>query len=853
MTEIPLARALPSQTVRAGRARFTVLTDRLVRMEWAADGAFEDRPTLAVVNRRMGAVRYRVIRDGRRTVVDTGALRVVFADNGRPLSPRNLSVTIKSDGGAVRWAPGMRDPGNLKGTLRTLDGTDGPQWVNWSTRKRSPIRMPDGLLSRSGWAVIDDSPSVVLDVRDGRPWVTPRPEGRRIDWYFAGYGHDYRAALAACNRLLGSQPLPPRFTLGYWWSRYWPYTDREMRQLVEDFTRMGVPLDVLVVDMDWHLPGWTGYTWDKRYFPDPKGFLDWLHKRGIRVTLNLHPADGVARYEEAFPAMCRALGLDPRRVRKAAFDISSPRYMDAYFRLLHHPMERQGVDFWWMDWQQGSKSAMTGLDPLAWLNYLHWYDMARRPDNRRPLIFSRFGGIGSGKYPIGFSGDTWGTWQCLAFQVYFTATAANVLYGHWSHDIGGHFNAKPDPELYLRWVQFGAHAPVLRTHATKNPFEDRRFQEYPSPYNRLLIETVRRRYTLVPYVYGENHRVMETGVSLCRPMYYDWPEAREAYQTPYQYMFGDHMLVSPVVTRGDEQTRSAQCRTWLPPGRWFDTVTGAIVSGGRWHTRRYLLNEIPVFVRPGAILPGQRVCANLSAACYRDLVVTAYPGGRGEYELYEDDGLSRGYLAGEFARTTLAQRSRGRTREITVGPSRGTYPGFARRRSLQLRLPSVLPAVAVRVNGRRVAFRAEPRGLCWSYEGDTATVVVHVPVFDITRRLRVRVTFDRAEPHRSAQGLAGLFSGLAAVHELMTNGMIWSVLHPEERLAAQLTQSGYGLSRDPAAFEQVRRDLVRHVPRLPAIIRGMARKQMTMDKNRVPFLDKALALTRVLLDERRLH
>ena len=196
--------------------------------------------------------------------------------------------------------------------------------------------------------------------------------------------------------------------------------------------------------MDWHITktgndssGWTGYTWNRDLFPDPAGFIAWLHQHGLKTALNLHPADGVYPHEEQYAAMAKALDVDPATERPIDFNLSDPAFARAYFEILHHPLEAQGVDFWWLDWQQGTRSRLAGLDPLMWLNHLHFYDLAR-DGSKRPFIFSRWCGLGNHRYPIGFSGDTVVTWESLAFQPYFTATAANVGYGWWSHDIGGH-------------------------------------------------------------------------------------------------------------------------------------------------------------------------------------------------------------------------------------------------------------------------------------------------------------------------------------------------------------------------------------------------------------------------------
>ena len=193
---------------------------------------------------------------------------------------------------------------------------------------------------------------------------------------------------------------------------------------------------------------------------------------------------------------------------------------------------------------------MPGVTPTWWLNYVHFTDQQR--EGKRPLLFHRWGGLGNHRYQIGFSGDTVSVWDSLAFQPWFTATAANVGYAYWSHDIGGHMPGAVDPELFTRWVQFGAFSPILRTHTTKNPDSERRIWAYPEPFSSILRSTFQLRYALQPYIYTEARRTYDTGVAFLRPLYYDWPEANEAYTSKDEYLFGDQMLVAPVVAPADK-------------------------------------------------------------------------------------------------------------------------------------------------------------------------------------------------------------------------------------------------------------------------------------------------------------
>ena len=159
---------------------------------------------------------------------------------------------------------------------------------------------------------------------------------------------------------------------------------------MDRFKAEGVPLAVSVIDMDWHktaIParfgsGWTGYSWNRDLIPDPAAFLNGLHERGLKVTLNVHPADGIRAFEDAYPMVAKRLGLDAEKEEAASFDFYSPAFREAYFEDVHHPLEDQGVDFWWIDWQQGSHGKM---DPLWLLNHYHYLDNCRK--GQAGLIF----------------------------------------------------------------------------------------------------------------------------------------------------------------------------------------------------------------------------------------------------------------------------------------------------------------------------------------------------------------------------------------------------------------------------------------------------------------------------------
>ena len=711
--------ANPDACVVAGNARFTVLTDRLVRMEWSENGVFEDNATLAVINRNLPVPEFRVTRDGDAVRIRTSALTLDYSGEGR-FDESNLSVSFRMNGRRVEWHPGMSSEGNLMGTARTLDGCMGPDKIN----NNDP--METGVLSRDGWAIVDESERhlFVEDGSDWGHWVASRPEGEVQDLYIFAYGHDYKAALADFTKIAGKIPLPPKFVFGYWWSRFKAYTADELVALGKEFRDRKIPMDVMIIDMDWHETwqrsartgkdefgqnvGWTGYSWNRDLIPDPEGLLGELHDMGFKTALNLHPASGIGVREDCYPEFVAdylsrtddydgpegyvykggeqlANGKVGRKGYHAPvpFRIDQREWADAYFNSVLHPMEKQGVDFWWLDWQQWKTSKYTeGLSNTFWLNYTFFNDKLRDadlsdPENvQRPLIYHRWGGLGSHRYQLGFSGDTHILWSVLGYLPYFTATASNVGYGYWGHDLGGHMqrgNIPTDPELYTRWLQYGVFSPIFKTHCTSSEIIERRIWMFEDHYE-YMKDAFELRYALTPYIYGAARQAYDTGVSLCRPMYYDYPEADEAYEYKEQYMFGDDILVATVCEPADSLSGLADRELWFPAGDdWYDMAHHEMVRGGRTEVLQYSIAENCWFVRAGAVIPMAREGIQSLQEKSNAFRVYVAPGrGRSSAVYYEDDGVSEAYKT-EYASTLIEKNASASGCTLTLAAREGYY------------------------------------------------------------------------------------------------------------------------------------------------------------------------------------
>lgn len=702
--------------------RFTVISDGAVRMEYAPDGQFVDTKSFVAVQRAYPAADYRVKR-GAWIEIATPKMVLRYRKNSGPFTASNLSV-CSPKGAAVPfvWKPGMQQKGNLKGTYRTLDGYDGDTYVYDERRPKMPIE--DGLLATDGWTLIDDSDNFLFDGDKEWEWVEKRPDDGAQDWYFLAYGHDYKAALRDFTLFAGKMPLPPRYAFGYWWSRYWAYSDKELRTLVKNFRAYDIPLDVLVIDMDWHYTdgdrgGWTGWSWNRTLFPDPAKFLRWLDGEGIRSTFNLHPADGVRCGEDSYADVARDMGIDPASKQTVPWVSSDKKFIRSIFRRILTPMERDGVDFWWLDWQQHLTSPYTnGLGQTFWCNHVFYNDMAvNRPDNR-PVIFHRWGGLGSHRYQIGFSGDAAINFPTLAFQPYFTATASNVGYGYWGHDLGGHAftdeSIVNDPELVLRWIQFGVFTPIFRTHATNDSRIERQIWKFPNFPD--MLQAVKLRYSLFPYIYTMAREAYDTGISLCRPLYYEYPGKEEAYSFDDEYFFGNDILVAPIVEASDGGISTKTI--WFPEGNWWSVATNELIEGPCTMTMSFSKTDIPYFYREGSIVPLNPASVKNVTEHPEHLIINVVAGQNGEGTLYEDEGDNSDYDV-TYATTSFTQAQSGNKRTLTIYPREGNAVNLPAMRSYTVKIYNANPPEAVKING--VASTS------YSYAPDSKCTTVELP------------------------------------------------------------------------------------------------------------------------------
>lgn len=750
----PLVAGRSSHAILAGHARFEVLSPTLIRLEYSPNGRFENRPTILARDREPTPAYTSSTHDGVLTI-RTRSLVLHYRKSGGRFGPSDLTIRPRHGHWHAKPSFTKSAPGNLGGWVRGLDDEQGP------------VALHQGLLTRAGWYLLDDS-SDALRIQ-GSPGFAARstPRGYQ-DGYFFGYGRHYATALRDLRRLTGPAPLLPRTAFGVWFSRYFAYAAAQYPRLLGQFRRHHVPVDTLSIDTDWKRQpnpatsiiasqvigktaaySWNGWEWNTKLFPHPAAFLAWAHRHHLQVALNIHPSiDSTDPKYGATVAKTGPLPVDPTCTTEQidpagtchVFDLTKPRQLSAYFAL-HAPIKDDGVDEWWLDWCcDASVASAPGLTPDTWFNLQYTERLAA--DGDRWLVLSRIGGSHGGgdgaagpgdgifaehRYAIHFTGDTCATWRMLGFEAKLTADEGNVGLPYVSHDIGsflgtpggsgctalGEPGAKDPPSLYARWVQFGALQPILRLHSNHG---HRLPWEYPQPARRAAADALRLREALVPYLYTVARQAYDTGMPITRPLYLQWPKQRSAYRHPSEYTVGRDVLFSPVTHAGNP----APDTVWFPPGRWIDYFTGHAYAGPSVHTLHVRLGQMAMFLRAGSILPTEQATTHTAKAAPQRLDLSVFGRGHGSIRLYDDAGTGFAYRHHAYTWTRISDSGHRRGTTVRIGRALGHFPGEPRARTWRVSIRKAPRPLAVTANGRAVPWRYRRRT-------DTVTVTVHAP------------------------------------------------------------------------------------------------------------------------------
>lgn len=617
--------------------------------------------------------------------VNWGKYRIAVADEPLRITVTDVSGKVRqeiqfdNDNTYVRFRLGSKP---LFGLGEGVVGTDlrGTRNAMRNGQGRPDLRVAGSrvpvpwVMSPEGWGIFAGQPSEMFDLT-GETGLVRSSVATSTRNVYVVLGGTPAEVLRGYADLTGHPHLPPLWSLGYMQSHRTLASRDEVMSIAKTFREKKLPCDALIYLGTGFCPsGWnTGhgsFTFNADVFSDPEEMIRQLHDEHFKVVLHVVP-----------PWDFHGKITDVGSAAKAPGDAA------AYWAE-HMPEEKIGVDGWWPDEGDGL-SAEARLER----NEMYWDGQVQARPERRPFALHRNGYAGLQRYGWLWSGDIDSKWETLAAQV---ANGVNVgLSGipYWGTDTGGFVPTRElTPELYVRWFQFSAFCALFRSHGrawklrlpwgwdlgTPGPLEGAEaLGDWPAAQDLhdARVEGICRkylelRYRMLPYIYSSVEQTHRTGLPLMRALWLAWPEDAKATAMTDEYMWGDHVLVSPVLEAGAKQRT-----TYLPAGTWWDFWSKKRVDGGVEVTREVDLETIPLYVRAGAVIPMGPVRQYAMEASEEPVTLQVYPGANGSFSWYEDDGITFRYRQGEFTRIECGWEDSSRKLTLAWAEGSRTAPG----------------------------------------------------------------------------------------------------------------------------------------------------------------------------------
>ena len=543
----------------------------------------------------------------------------------------------------------------------------------------------------SAEANADDHPSLRWGpVKDETSFRSPT--AREIDYtVFAGSADE---VIGSYRALTGGTPLLPKWAFGFIQCRERYHSSEELVDTVKQFRADNLPLDTIVQDWQyWGKYGWNAMRFDETAYPDPKKMVDELHKDHAHLMVSVW-----SRFDPASDVGKQFKEQNYFIPGTTWVDFLNPAAADLYWRNFSTRMQSLGIDAWWLDATEPENDDLHGrttfMGPgdeyrLAYPLFVTKtvYEGSRKdaPD-RRVMILTRSAFLGEQRYGIStWSGDIGNNWDTLRRQV--TAGLDFMASGlpYWTTDTGGFFRPGKeqytDPlyrERFLRWMEYSTFTPLLRVHGYQTNTEPWNYGPEMVAQERKILDL---RYQLLPYIYSQAAMVTSQGGTLMRPLVMDFPTDEKALQQKYEYMFGPSFLVAPVLEPG---VTAAHVYAPQTAGGWYNWWTGTRITDGSEATIAAPLEEIPVLVRAGSIVPLDPVQQFVGEDHDPPQEIRVYPGTAGQMTLYDDDGLSYRYEHGQSSRIQLSWDDR--TRTLHIADREGSFAGMPTTRLFHVRV-----------------------------------------------------------------------------------------------------------------------------------------------------------------------
>ena len=592
--------------VRGKNFRFSVLTPRLIRLEYNQNGVFEDRATTLVVNRTFSNSVFTLGVDENFLTISTEYFTLKYTKE-KPLTSSTIKVTV--NGTNKEWTPGYRDFRNVGGIGYSLD------------EYNEKFKLSKGLYSLDGFVAIDDSKNYVIDNDNfiQREATT--------DIYLFVYRSDLGLCLQDYFNLTGYPPMIPRYALGCWWYKNDRYNMYEIDDVLQKFHDTQIPISVFLLGDKWH-NNIENYSYDRQLF-EPSILNQYYASKKQKFGLTINPSLTIGSNDPIYNQIINHIQPNNNVI---SFIPLNNNTISVYLNIIVNNLINSGINIFNIDYNNPQDK-----DGLFLLNHYH-YVIANM--QRRGIIMSRNPGIAPHRYPIIYSGKTKVSWETLNFLASYNNSAANLGVTWQTHAIGGYYGGIEDDELYLRYLQFGVFNPIFLLASDMGKY----YKREPWKWNQLILTVIQDymqlRNKLVPYIYNESYNYHKYGVPLVQPLYYKYPKIYDEPNYINQYFFGSKIMISPIVKRKNQEMNRVVQRLFIPAGIWYDYSSGKKFVGNRYYMNFYKDEDYPIFIKEGSIIP---MSLDDDTNCPKNMEIQIFPaenGLYGSYELYEDDGLS---------------------------------------------------------------------------------------------------------------------------------------------------------------------------------------------------------------------
>ena len=588
--------------------RFTILTPRLIRLEYNKNGIFEDRATSLVVNRSFGNTNFNISGDEQTLIITTEYFILTYVKE-RPLSSN--SIKIKITGTDREWYPGYKDVRNIGGISYSLDELD------------NNLKLDKGLYSLDGFVAIDDSTNFVIE----KEMFLPRKE--TTDIYVFAYRQDLGLCLQDYFNLTGYPPMIPRYALGSWWYKNDTYNMYNIDDIIKKFNDNKIPISVFLLGDKWH-NNIQNYNYNPQLF-DLSALNNYYRSKKQKFGLTINPTLPINNNDPLYNELVKY--IQPTKDNTISLIPLNNNTISLYLNLIVNNILSSGIKIFNIDYNNPNDKL-----GLFLLNHYH-YTIANL--NERGVILSRNPGIAPHRYPIIYSGKTRVSWDTLKLLPMYNNSAANLGICWHSHAIGGYYGGMEDDELFIRYIQFGVFNPIFILAGDEGKY----YKREPWKWNQIKLNVIREymqlRNKLIPYIYNEGYIYHKFGVPIVQPLYYKYPKIYDEPNYVNQFFFGSKIMISPIIKRKNSEMNRVVQRIFIPKGIWYDYSSGKKFTGNKYYVNFYKEEDYPIFVKEGSIIPMNN---DMNTDCPKNMEIQIFPaenGLYGSYELYEDDGISK--------------------------------------------------------------------------------------------------------------------------------------------------------------------------------------------------------------------